>query len=64
MRLKHILSEMPQSIQVLTLPVYPGSDIELFGDPVWKNIPLLRSLTLEEVEQFPGMAPMTVSLLA
>ncbi|KIJ08748.1 hypothetical protein PAXINDRAFT_18129 [Paxillus involutus ATCC 200175] len=59
-RLKRILSEMPQSIQVLTLPVYPGSDIGLSGDPVWENIPLLRSLTLEEVEQFPGIPPMTV----
>ncbi|KIJ05966.1 hypothetical protein PAXINDRAFT_103566 [Paxillus involutus ATCC 200175] len=59
-RLKHILSELPQTIQVLWLPVYPGSHIELFGDSVWKSIPLLRSLTLEEVEQFPGIAPMTV----
>jgi len=58
---KHILNKMPQSIQVLTLPVYARAEIELFGDPMWKNIPLLRSLTLEEVVGFPGKASMTTA---
>ncbi|KIJ19329.1 hypothetical protein PAXINDRAFT_96730 [Paxillus involutus ATCC 200175] len=62
-RLRRILSEMPQSIQVLTLPVYDRPDIELFGDPLWKNRPLLRSLTLQRKGRF-SEATMTASLLA
>ncbi|KAF8837168.1 hypothetical protein BDN67DRAFT_228582 [Paxillus ammoniavirescens] len=57
--IKDILSEIPQSIQVLTLPVASRSDIELFGDPVWKNRPLLRSLTLQESVWPHRMASMT-----
>ncbi|KIJ08747.1 hypothetical protein PAXINDRAFT_102462 [Paxillus involutus ATCC 200175] len=56
---KRILSETPQSIEVLGLPVYPNLDSELLRDPAWKNIPLLRSLMLK-VQRFPGMEPMTM----
>ncbi|KAF8839494.1 hypothetical protein BDN67DRAFT_970002 [Paxillus ammoniavirescens] len=57
---KHILGKMPQSIQVLTLSVHTP-DTDLFRDPIWKNIPLLRSLTVKVIDRFPGM---TVSFLA
>ncbi|KIJ19180.1 hypothetical protein PAXINDRAFT_8531 [Paxillus involutus ATCC 200175] len=56
---KYILGKMPQSIQVLMLPVYTP-DTDLFGDPLWKNIPLLRSLTVEAMEQFPGMTAVRI----
>ncbi|KIJ19178.1 hypothetical protein PAXINDRAFT_97203 [Paxillus involutus ATCC 200175] len=52
-QVKRILGKMPQSIQVLTLPVYTP-DTDLFGDPMWKNMPL-RSLTVTAMERCPGM---------
>jgi hypothetical protein len=64
-RVKRLLCQMPQSIQVLRLPFRTFSEIDesLFVDPAWKTMPLLRSLTLE-VGRGPDIAPMTVSLSA
>ncbi|KIK78449.1 hypothetical protein PAXRUDRAFT_16865 [Paxillus rubicundulus Ve08.2h10] len=61
-RVTFLLRQIPQSIQVLRLPFYTFSNIDepLFGDPAWKKMSLLCSLTLEEVWRGPGIAPMTV----
>ncbi|KAF9220650.1 hypothetical protein BS17DRAFT_786902 [Gyrodon lividus] len=58
LRVKRILRETSWSLQVLRLPVYACSDFReiLFEDPVWKNMPLLRSLTLEIVLYDPDPA--------
>ncbi|KIK92894.1 hypothetical protein PAXRUDRAFT_829551 [Paxillus rubicundulus Ve08.2h10] len=59
---KSFLRQIPQSIQVLRLPFYTPSNINesLFGDLAWKKMPLLCSLTLEELWRGPGITPMTV----
>ncbi|KIJ09332.1 hypothetical protein PAXINDRAFT_102277 [Paxillus involutus ATCC 200175] len=53
-KMKYILGKIPQSIQVMTVPINtPGTG--LFGDLVWQNMPLLRSLTLKAMDLFPGI---------
>ncbi|KAF9233048.1 hypothetical protein BU15DRAFT_80519 [Melanogaster broomeanus] len=47
--LQDILHHTSHSLQVLTLPIYPFSERSqvLFEDPAWRNMPHLRSLTLQ-----------------
>ncbi|KAF9230674.1 hypothetical protein BU15DRAFT_83331 [Melanogaster broomeanus] len=59
-RLQDILHHTSHSFQVLTLPIYPFSDVTraLFEDPAWGNMPHLRSLTLQV--RCRDISPMTV----
>ncbi|KAF9220648.1 hypothetical protein BS17DRAFT_810556 [Gyrodon lividus] len=46
---KRVLRGTSFSIQVLRLPIYICSDLgKLFEDPAWRNMPHLRSLTLDQ----------------
>jgi hypothetical protein len=66
LRVKRILCQIPQSIQVLRLPTDTLADMDesLFGDPAWKKLPPLDSLTLDEIGSGSSTTPMTVSLSA
>ncbi|KAF9233044.1 hypothetical protein BU15DRAFT_80515 [Melanogaster broomeanus] len=57
LQIKHILHVTSQSLQVLTLDLVLSSDLDcwpdLFEDPAWRNLPLLRSFILY-VAAWPG----------
>ncbi|KAF9229975.1 hypothetical protein BU15DRAFT_84235 [Melanogaster broomeanus] len=59
-RLQEILRHTAHSLQALTLLIYPFSDVTqvLFEDPAWRNMPHLRSLTLQV--RCREMSPMAV----